>query len=101
MLKTLGAIGRCDIALVLLDAGEGITEQDTKIISYAQEQGRALMVLINKWDLLERERKRQLQLLEEVREAVKFVSFAPILKVSTKNGTGIKRLFPEMGKIQR
>ena len=101
VLKTLGAIGRCDIALVLLDAGEGITEQDTKIISYAQEQGRALMVLINKWDLLERERKRQLQLLEEVREAVKFVSFAPILKVSAKNGRGIKRLFPEMGKIQR
>ena len=101
ILKTLRAIGRCDIALILLDAGEGITEQDTKVISYAQEQGRALMVLINKWDLLEHDRKRQLQLLEEVRLALKFIPFAPVLKVSAREGTGIKRLFPEMGKVQR
>ena len=101
ILKTLSAIGRCDIALILLDAGEGITEQDTKVISYAQEQNRALMVLINKWDLLEQDRKRQLQLLEEVRLVLKFIPFAPVLKVSAKNGTGVRRLFPEMGKIQR
>ncbi|MDO5674689.1 MAG: ribosome biogenesis GTPase Der [bacterium] len=101
ILKTLRAIGRCDIALVLLDAAEGITEQDTKVISYAQEQGRALMVLINKWDLLEHDRKRQLQLLEEVHLALKFIPFAPVLKVSAHKGTGIKRLFPEMGKVQR
>ncbi len=58
MLKALKAIGRCDIALVVLDAGEGITEQDTKVIGYTQEQGRALIVLINKWDLIEDDRKR-------------------------------------------
>ncbi len=101
ILKTLRAIGRCDIALILLDAGEGIAEQDTKVISYAQEQGRALMVLINKWDLLEHDRKRQLQLLDEVHLALKFIPFAPVLKVSAHEGTGIKRLFPEMGKMQR
>lgn len=101
VLKTLRALGRCDIALVLLDAVEGITEQDTKVIGYTQDQGRALMVLINKWDLIEHDRKRQLQLLEEVRIALKFIPFAPVLKVSAHTGTGIKRLFPEMGKVQR
>ncbi|NQS70852.1 MAG: ribosome biogenesis GTPase Der [Desulfobulbaceae bacterium] len=101
VLKTLRAIGRCDIALVLLDAAEGITDQDAKVISYTQEQGRALMVLINKWDLLENDRKRQLQLLDEVRMALRFIPFAPVLKVSAHTGIGIKRLFPEMGKVQR
>lgn len=101
ILKTLRALGRCDVALVLLDAAEGITEQDTRVIGYTQEQGRALIVLINKWDLLENDRKRQLQLLEEVRMALKFIPFAPVLKVSAQKGTGIKRLFPEMGKVQR
>ena len=100
-LKTLAAIGRCDIALILIDAGEGITEQDAKVIGHAQEQGRALMVLINKWDLVEQDRARQLQLLEEVRQALKFIPFAPILKISAKTGRGIRRLFPEMGKVQR
>ena len=101
VLKTLRALSRCDLALVLLDAAEGITEQDIRIIGYAQEQGRALMVLINKWDLLEKERKRQLQLLEEVRMALKFIPFAPVLKVSAQSGIGIRRLFPEMGRVQR
>ena len=101
VLKALKAIGRCDIALVVLDAGEGITEQDTKVIGYTQEQGRALIVLINKWDLIEDDRKRQAQLLEEVRVALNFIPFAPVLKVSALTGRGIKRLFPEIGTVHR
>ncbi|MGD9949209.1 MAG: ribosome biogenesis GTPase Der [Desulfobulbus sp.] len=101
VLKALKAIGRCDIALVLLDAKEGITEQDTKVISYAQDQGRALIILINKWDLIKEDKKRQEQLLLEVELALKFIPFAPVLKVSALTGTGIKRLFPEIGKVYR
>ena len=101
VLKALKAIGRCDIALVVLDAKEGITEQDTKVISYAQDQGRALMILINKWDLIAEDKKRQEQLLLEVELALKFIPFAPVLKVSALTGQGIKRLFPEIGKIHR
>lgn len=101
VLKTLRALGRCDLALVLLDAAEGITDQDIRIIGYAQEQGKALMVLLNKWDLLAQERGRQLQLLDEVRMALKFIPFVPVLKVSAQEGTGIRRLFPEMGRVQR
>ena len=101
VLKTLSAIGRCDIAAVLLDAERGVTEQDVRILGYAQEQNRALMVLVNKWDLLQNDRGRQARLMDEAREAFKFVPFAPILKVSAQDGTGIPRLFPEMGRIQR
>ncbi len=101
ILKALKALGRCDVALVLIDAEEGITEQDTKVIGYTQDQGRALIVLINKWDLIKDDKKRQEQLLEEVRMAIKFIPFAPVLKVSALTGTGIKRLFPEVGKVYR
>ena len=101
VLKALKAIGRCDIALVVIDAGEGITEQDTKVIGYTQEQGRALIVLINKWDLIENDPTRQTQLLEEIRQALNFIPFAPVLKVSALTGRGIKRLFPEIGKVHR
>jgi GTP-binding protein len=101
VLKALHSLSRCDIALVLIDAEEGIAEQDVKVIGYTQEQGRALMILLNKWDLLAGDTKRQEQLLEEVRLATNFIPFAPIFKVSAKTGAGIKRLFPEIGKIHR
>ncbi len=101
ILKALKALGRCDIALVLIDAEEGITEQDTKVIGYTQDQGRALMILINKWDLIKDDPKRQERLKEDVAEAVKFIPFAPVLKVSALTGIGIKRLFPEIGKVHR
>ncbi len=101
VLKALKALGRCDIALVLIDAEEGITEQDTKVIGYTQDQGRALIVLLNKWDLIKDDRKRQERLLEEVRMALNFIPFAPVLKVSALEETGIKRLFPEIGKVHR
>lgn len=101
ILKALKALGRCDIALVVIDAEEGITEQDTKVISYTQDQNRALIILVNKWDLIKDDKKRQTQLMEAVQEAVKFMPYAPVLKVSALTGIGIKRLFPEIGKVYR
>jgi GTPase len=101
VLKALHSLSRCDIAVVLIDAEEGVTEQDTKVIGYTQEQGRALIILINKWDLLQDDKKRQDALLEELRMAMNFIPFAPVFKVSAKTGAGIKRLFPEIGKMHR
>ncbi len=101
ILKALGALARCHIALVLIDAGEGITEQDTKVLGYTQEQGRACIILVNKWDLLKSNTRRQKQLMEEIEMATTFMSFAPVLKVSALTGKGIKRIFPEIGKIYR
>jgi len=101
ILKALRALSRCHIALVLIDAEEGITEQDTKVLGYTQDQGRACIILVNKWDLLKGNTKRQKRLMDEIERAVNFISFAPVLKVSALTGQGIKRLFPEIGKVYR
>ncbi len=101
ILKALKSLGRCDIAAVVIDAEEGITEQDTKVIGYTQEQGRALLLLINKWDRIQEDKKQQNWLLEEIRLATNFIPFAPVLKVSAQTGYGIKRIFPEIGAMYR
>lgn len=101
ILKALAALGRCDIAVVLLDAAEGITEQDAKVIGYTQEQGRGLILLVNKWDLVADDKKRQQQIMEEIARAVPFVGFAPLIKVSALTGYGFKRLFPAVGSVYR
>ncbi|PIE60076.1 MAG: ribosome biogenesis GTPase Der [Desulfobulbus propionicus] len=101
ILKSLKSLTRCDIALVIIDAEEGVTEQDTKIIGYTQEHGKALIILLNKWDLLDADKKRQDWVLEEVRQATNYIPFAPVFRVSALTGAGIKRVFPEIGKVNR
>lgn len=99
ILKALAALGRCDIAVVLIDAAEGITEQDAKVIGYTQDQGRGLILLVNKWDLVAEDKKRQQQIMEEIARAVPFVGFAPLITVSAVTGYGFKRLFPAVGSV--
>jgi len=101
ILKALAALGRCDIAVVLIDALEGITEQDAKVIGYTQDEGRALILMVNKWDLVQDDKKRQQQIMEEIARAVPFVGFAPLLTVSAQTGYGFKRLFPAVGSVYR
>ncbi len=101
IIKALHALERCDIAVVLLDAQEGLTEQDSKVIGYTQDQGRGLILLINKWDLVDGDPKRQKSILEEIGRNLPFVGFAPLLKVSALSGYGIKRLFPTIGSVYR
>lgn len=101
ILKSLAALEKCDVAVILIDAGEGITEQDTKVIGYALEQGRGLIILINKWDLVEKDKERQNEVLAEVGRQLPFVGFAPLLTVSALSGYGIKRLFPTIGSVYR
>lgn len=101
ILKALAALSRCDIAVVLIDASEGITEQDATVIGYTQDAGRGLVLLVNKWDLVADDKKRQTQIMEEIGRAVPFVGFAPLLNVSAKTGYGIKRIFPSVGSVYR
>lgn len=101
ILKALAALERCDIAVVLIDAHEGITEQDTKVIGYTLDQGRGIIIMVNKWDLIKDDKKRQKQLLEDIGRAMPFVGFAPLLTVSALSGYGIKRLFPTIGSVYR
>jgi GTPase len=59
VVRALHTLEQCDLALIVIDAEEGVTEQDTKIIGYGLERGRACLILINKWDLIEKDRKKQ------------------------------------------
>ena len=101
ILKSLAALERCDVAVILIDAGEGMTEQDTRVIGYALEQGRGLIVLVNKWDLVAGDKKRQDEIMAEVGLALPFLGFAPLMTVSALTGYGIKRLFPVIGSVYR
>jgi len=101
ILKSLAAMNRCDVAVVLIDADEGITEQDTKVIGYVLDAGRALIVLVNKWDLLENNRKRQKEVMENIARILPFIGYVPILNVSALTGYGIKRMFPVIGSVFR
>ena len=101
ILKSLAAMTKCDVAVVLIDAEEGITEQDTKVIGYVLDEGRGLIVLVNKWDLIQNDKKRQEAVMQEVGRALPFVGFAPVLNVSALTGYGIKRLFPVIGSVFR
>lgn len=99
VMGALKTMERCDITLILVDALEGITEQDTKVIGYALERGRACLILINKWDLIKGDKKRQKQLGDEIKEATGFVGYAPVMPVSALTGYGVKKIFAAIEEV--
>ncbi|MCB2181871.1 MAG: ribosome biogenesis GTPase Der [Desulfobulbaceae bacterium] len=101
VMRALSALEECDIALLLIDAGEGITEQDTKVISYALDRGRACLLLVNKWDLVKGDKKQQKWVLNEVSMATRFMEFAPVLNISALTGSGIKKIFPVLDAMYK
>ena len=99
IIKALAALERCDLTLILIDAEEGITEQDTKVIGYTQERGRACLLVINKWDLLKGKNKEQKKMLADLEMATPFVNFAPVLTLSALTGKGVNKLLPTMDSV--
>jgi GTP-binding protein len=99
VMRALKSMERCDLVLILIDANEGITEQDTKVIGYSVERGRACLVVLNKWDLLKNDAKKQKWLLDEVEMATRFIGYAPTLKVSALTGYGCKKIITALNKV--
>ncbi len=99
IIKALGALERCDLALILISAEEGVTEQDTKVIGYTQEQGRACILVVNKWDLVKGDPKVQKKIKAELEMATQFVGFAPVLTLSALNGKGTQKLLPTIASV--
>jgi GTP-binding protein len=99
VLRALSALEKCHVALFLVDAGEGITEQDSKVISYSIERGRACLILLNKWDLVRDDKKRQKWLMNEVERLTRFMGYAPVLSVSALTGSGVNKILPSVNKI--
>ncbi len=86
VLRSIAAIGRCDVALLLIDAVDGVTEQDTKIAGIIREEGKAAVVVVNKWDALEKETGTLEAFRKDVLEQLKFMDYAPVLFISALTG---------------
>ncbi len=91
-LRALHALGECDVAIVLIDSVEGPTEQDGKIVGLAHEQGKGIVLAVNKWDLVEKDHRTMQTFKQQIREAFKFAPYAPLLFISAKTGKRCPRI---------
>lgn len=94
VLRALRAIERSDVVLVVINAEEGIIEQDKKIAGYAHEAGRAIVIVVNKWDAVEKDEKTMKELEQKIREHFLYLSYAPIVFLSAKTKRRIHTLLP-------
>lgn len=94
VLRALKAIDRSDVALVVLDAETGIREQDKTIAGYANDAGRGIVIVVNKWDTVERDEKAMDRFEAEIRQHFQFLHFAPIVFLSAKTKRRLQRLIP-------
>ncbi|HHU05758.1 MAG TPA: ribosome biogenesis GTPase Der [Clostridiales bacterium] len=93
VLRAEMAIDRSDVCLIMLDARDGVTEQDTKIAGLAHEKGKASIILVNKWDLIEKDDKTMDRMREQVRRDLTYMSYAPILFISAVTRQRVERIF--------
>jgi GTP-binding protein len=87
------AINRADVCLIMIDATEGVTEQDTKVAGLAHEAGRASVIVVNKWDLVERETNTMKDYTQKVYRDLSYMTYAPVSFISAKTGARVDRLF--------
>jgi len=99
VVQALKTINRCDIALVLIDAEDGITEQDTKIAGLAYERGKACIIVVNKWDKIEKDNSTVGKFVEDIKEKLKFMDFAPVIFISALTGQRAPKIFDLIEEI--
>ena len=93
VLRAQMAIERADVCLILIDAQEGVTEQDTKVAGLAHEAGKASIIVVNKWDLIEKDGKTMDRMREDIRRDLSYMTYAPVLFISAATGQRVDRLF--------
>ena len=99
VVRSLAAVDRSDVCVIMIDASEGITEQDTKIAGYAHEQGKACIFAVNKWDIVKKDDKTMRVFADRVREAFAFMSYASIVFISAKTGQRVDKLLDEIKAV--
>ena len=93
VLRATMAIDRADVCLIMIDAQEGVTEQDTKVAGLAHEAGKACIIVVNKWDLVEKDGKTMDKMSDDIRRDLSYMTYAPILFISAATGQRVPRLF--------
>ena len=99
IVRALAAIDRCDVALMVIDATQGVTEQDAKIAGYIDEKGKAAIIVINKWDAIEKDNSTMKEFEGQVRENLKFMAYAPILYISALTGQRVNRVLESVKAV--
>ena len=93
VLRAYMSVDRADVCLILIDAEQGFTEQDSKVAGYAHEQGKASIVVVNKWDLIEKETNTMNDYLTKLQNDFSFMSYVPFLFISAKTGQRVNKLY--------
>lgn len=92
-MRSLTAVDRCDVVVIMIDAVDGVTEQDTKIAGYAHNKGKACIIAINKWDLIEKDAKTTEEYRKTVQDKFSFMLYAPVMFISALTGQRIAKLY--------
>jgi GTP-binding protein len=99
MIKSLKSLDRCHVAAILLDAAEGVSEQDARICGYALERGRGVVLVVNKWDLIKDEIQKTKELDNSIDRQLQFISFAPRINLSALTGKRVMKLFDKIDLV--
>ena len=93
VVRSLAAVDRCDVVLIMIDANEGVTEQDTKIAGYAHDKGKASIIAVNKWDLIEKTDKTMELYRNDIQRDLSYMTYAPVAFLSAKTGSRVNKIF--------
>lgn len=96
VIRSFEAVRRSDVVLIVIDADEGITEQDVKIAGYADEEGKAAVIIVNKWDLIEKDDHTMIEFKNKIQNTLAFMTYAPILFISALSGQRVNKVLEEV-----
>lgn len=99
IIRTVSAVERCNVAVLVIDAEEGITEQDTKIAGIAHERGKGMIIVVNKWDAIEKNDKTIYKFTQDIRQKLSYMPYAELLFVSAKTGQRLPKLFDTIDAV--
>jgi len=99
IIKALRSLDRCDVALIVMDAAEGVTDQDISVAGYAFERGCGCILLLNKWDLVAKDSKTVKMYYERLRQQAKFLNFAPAMTISALTGLRVRKIFKQVDEV--
>ena len=101
VLRSYMAVDRADVVIIMIDANDGVTEQDTKIAGFAHEKGKASLIAVNKWDTVEKDDRTMNKMKVKIREDLKYMSYAPVVFISAKTGQRVEKLFDMINYVRQ
>lgn len=101
IMRTLLAIDRADVCLVLIDAMEGVTDQDAKILGEAHERGKGIIIVVNKWDEIEKDNKTMNEFKKNIYNKLAYATYAPMIFISAKTGQRVQKLFELINDVNK